>query len=279
MAHDVTLPVPGAPDLVTRTVLTKTLWEARRSVIGWPLAVAAIGAVYAAFWPAMDTPEMQEAMASFPPELLDAMNYNDLATPEGYVGSAVYGLLAAVLVIVMAVLHGSRAVAGDEEDGLLDLVLAHPVGRARLALERFAALAVLLVLTASALWVIMTVLTGPAKLTGITPGEFAAASTQLLCFGLMHGAVAYAVGAATGRRGLAVSAASGVAVLGYLANGVLPQVEGLAWTRDLSPWDWYVGASPLRTGLSVADCGLLLAVAAVLVAAGTRWFTRRDVGV
>jgi ABC-2 type transport system permease protein len=273
------LPVPGAPDVVTRTIATKTLWENRRGLVGWPLAIAAVGAVYGGFWPSMNTPEMQEAVRSFPPELLEALSYNDMTTPAGYIGSAVYGMLAAVLVTVMTIMQGARAVAGDEEDGLLDLLLAHPVRRSRVALERFAAVAVTVVLAAIALWLVMIGLSGPAHLDGISVGAFAAASVQLTLFGLTHGAVAFAVGAATGRRGLAVATASAVAVVGYLANGVLPQVRSLAWTRDVSPWHWYVGGAPLRHGLQLGDCGLMLAVTIALVALGTWLFTRRDIGV
>ena len=38
---------------------------------------------------------MQQAMASYPKALLEAMNYTDLASATGYVGSAVFGMLGA----------------------------------------------------------------------------------------------------------------------------------------------------------------------------------------
>jgi ABC-2 type transport system permease protein len=47
----------------------------------------------------------------------------------------------------------------------------------------------------------------------------------------------------------------------------------------VTPWNWFLGGVPLRNGLQVADCGLLLAMTVVLVATGTWVFTRRDVGV
>jgi len=60
-----------------------------------------------------------------------------------------------------------------------------------------------------------------------------------------------------------------VAVLAYLANGVFPQVQGLVWTREASPWRWYLGGEPLKHGLQAGDSLLLLVVTVVLVAAGT----------
>jgi ABC-2 type transport system permease protein len=262
-----------------RNVLTKTLWDARRSLLGWALAISVVAAMYAAFWPTVNTPEMQQALRNYPEGVLEALNYDDLTSAAGYLGSSVYGLLVPLLVAVFAIAFGTRAVAGDEEAGTLDLLLAHPVGRTRLALERFAALAAALVLVGALLWLAMLAIAGPAELEGVTAAELAATSTQLVLFGACLGALAFAIGAATGRKTLALGASAGVAVLAYLANGVFPQVEGLAWTRDVSPWHWYLGGEPLKNGLQTGDALLLLAVTAVLVAAGTWRFNRRDVAV
>lgn len=279
MSREATLPVPGAPDVVTRSILTKTLWENRRGLAGWVLSITAVGAMYAAFWPTINTPEMQQAMRSYPQALLEAMNYTDLTSAAGYIGSAVYGLLVAALVAVLAIMQGARAVAGEEEDGVLDLLVAHPVSRVRIALERFAVLVVTMLLTATVLSVVMIAISGPAQLEGISATGYLAAGGQLALFGLAVGSVAFSVGAATGRRGWAIAAASVVTVLGYLANGVFPQFEPLRWTRDISPWDWYLGGTPLRNGLQLADCGLLAALTVVLVAVGVWAFNRRDLGV
>jgi ABC-2 type transport system permease protein len=262
-----------------RNVFTKTLWDARRALLGWVLAISAVAALYAAFWPTVNTPAMQQALGNYPEGLLEAFNYTDLTSPAGYLASSVYGLLVPLLVAVLAIALGTRAVAGEEEAGTLELVLAHPVGRTRLALQRFAALAAALTLVGVVLWLAMLAVAGPAELEGVTAAELAAASTQLVLFGACLGALAFAVGAATGRKALTLGASAGVAVLAYLANGVLPQVQGLAWTRELSPWHWYLGGEPLTNGLQAGDALLLLAVTLVLVAAGSWRFTRRDVAV
>ncbi|MEZ5095705.1 MAG: hypothetical protein R2731_06055 [Nocardioides sp.] len=51
---------------MTRTVLAKTLWESRRSVLGWTLAIAGVGATYAAFWPSIDTPRCSRRWPATP---------------------------------------------------------------------------------------------------------------------------------------------------------------------------------------------------------------------
>jgi ABC-2 type transport system permease protein len=262
-----------------RNVFTKTLWDARRSLLGWALSISAVAAMYAAFWPTVNTPEMQQALGNYPEGVLEALNYDDLTSPAGYLASSVYGLLIPLLVAVFAIGYGTRAVADDEEAGTLDLLLAHPVSRTRLALQRFAALAAALVLVGAVLWLAMLAIAGPAELAGVSAAEFAAATAQLVLFGACLGALALAIGAATGRKALALGGSAGVAVLAYLANGVFPQLEGLEWTREVSPWHWYLGGEPLKNGLQAGDALLLLAVTAVLVAVGTWRFNRRDVAV
>ena len=262
-----------------RNVFTKTLWDARRALLGWALAISAVAVMYAAFWPTVNTPEMQDALRNYPQGVLEAINYDDLTSPAGYLGSSVYGLLIPLLVAVFAIAYGTQAVAGDEEAGTLDLLLAHPVSRTQLALQRFAALTTALALVGVVLWLGMLAIAGPAELADITAAEFAAATVQLILFGACLGALAFAVGAATGRKTLALGVSAGAAVLAYLANGVFPQVQGLEWTRDLSPWHWYLGGEPLTNGLQTSDALLLLGVTVVLVAAGSWRFNRRDVAV
>ena len=262
-----------------RSVFTKTLWDGRRSLLAWTLAVAAVAAMYASFWPTVNTPDMQKAMASYPQGMLEALNYDDLATAAGYVGSSVYGLLIPLLLAVFAIAYGTRAVAGDEEAGMLDLLLAHPVSRTAAALQRFGALVTALAVIGAVLWLAMLAVSGPGQLDEISAGEFAAATVQLALFAACVGALAFAVGAATGRRALAIGVTAGVTVLTYLANGVFPQVEGLAWTRDGSPWHWSMGGEPLKYGLQAGDSLLLLGTTAVLVAVGTWAFNQRDIAV
>jgi ABC-2 type transport system permease protein len=264
---------------VLRNVFGKAIWDARRALVGWALAIAAVAAMYAAFWPTVNTPDMQKAMASYPRAVMEAFNYTDVASAAGYLGSSVYGLLVPLLVAVFAITYGTRAIAGDEEAGTLDLVLAHPVSRTKVALQRFAALAAALGVIGVVMCLAMLAISRPAQLDGISAGEFAAATFQLALLGACFGGFAFAIGAATGRKAFAIAGTAGVAVLAYLANGVFPQLKGLDWTRDISPWHWAIGGEPLKHGLQVGDSLLLLATTAVLVALGTLAFNRRDVAV
>jgi ABC-2 type transport system permease protein len=262
--------------VLLRNVFTKSLWDARRSLPGWTVAIVAVALMYAAFWPSVNSPAMGDALAAYPEGVLNALNAGDLTTAPGYLGGAVYGLLVPLLVAVFMIAAGARCVAGDEDAGTLDLVLAHPVSRSRLALQRLGGALTGMAVVAVALLVAMLALRGPFELTTVSPAGFLAINLHLALFGGVFGALAFAVGAATGSRGLALGASAAVAVLAYLANSVFPQVAALAWTRSSSPFHWYLGGEPLVHGVQWGGVAASLAATAVLAAVGTVLFVRRD---
>lgn len=262
-----------------RSVFGKALRDQRRSFVGWSIAVAAVGVLYAAFWPLMVTPEMKAAMDAFPPALLEALGYDDITTAAGYVGSTTFGLLGPALIIVFAAATGGSAIAGEEESGRLDLILAHPVSRWSVALQRFAAIVAGMLLVGVVLAAALVAISGPAQLDDIGTANLVAASLHLAVFGIFFGAVALGVGAATGRRSFVYAAIAVVAIGGFLANNLAPMVDEIAFLRDISPFHFYEGGEPLRNGLQVADVGVLIAASAVLVTLGCAIFDRRDVAV
>jgi ABC-2 type transport system permease protein len=262
-----------------RNPFTKALWDGRRSLLGWALAIAGVTVLYSAFYPSMRNPQLSQAMASYPESMRKAFHMQDMASAAGYLGSTVFGILVPILVVIFAIAAGSRAVAGDEEAGTLDLLLAHPVGRIRLLLSRFAALIVQLLLINAAAFVALLAISGPAQLSGVSVAEFGAVVLQVALLGVCFGALAIAVGAATGRRALVFGVGAGVAVVAYFADSVAPQISGLSWLQKASPFHWYAGGEALRSGLQLGGCALLIGVAAILVALGVAAFRGRDLAV
>ena len=260
-----------------RNVFAKTLRDQWRGIIGWSLGIAGVGALYASFYPSMANPDMAAAMEAFPEGMLDALGFTDITTPAGYLGGTTFGLLGPVLMIIFASTFGARAIAGEEEAGRLDVVLAHPVARWSLLLQRAAALLVAVTLAGLTVFVIITAASGPAQFGEIGVSNLAAASLQLVLLGAFFGALALAVGALTGRRSLALATVASVGILTYVANTLGPSVEGLAWTRDVSPFRYYSGGQPLINGWQVGDGLVLVAVAVVLIAIGVAGFARRDI--
>ncbi len=260
-------------------VFTKALWDQRRGILGWAVGIAAIGVLYAAFYPLINTPSMQQAINSFPPGMLDAMGFTDMTTPAGYLGATTFGLLGPLLMIVFGTAWGSRAIAGEEESGRLDLVLAHPVSRWSVLLQRTLAGLAALTVAGLALCVALIVASRFADFSQLSIMDIAAASLQLVLLGALFGALALAVGAASGRRGLAIGVVAIVGVIAYFGNTLGPSLDLTAWLRDVSPFHYYSGGEPLRNGFQLIDALVLLVTSIALVVLGGLAFDRRDVAV
>lgn len=261
-----------------RDTWTKTLWDQRRTLLGWAIGFALVSLIYGGFYPFAATPEYEELIDSMPPGLAEAFGWDDIASPAGYLGSTVYGILGPVLAIVMGIGLGSRAIAGSEEDGSLELLVTHPISRTSVVLQKAAALAIAMVGAGIVVFLAIIAIRGPIELD-IVWTNIAAASVNLALMGMFFGAVAVLAGAITGRKGLAVGITAGVAVFAFLANGVAPQVDALAWMQNISPFYWANGTDTLRDGFDPLFTLLLLGSAAAALAASVVTFNRRDIGV
>jgi ABC-2 type transport system permease protein len=172
---------------------------------------------------------------------------------------------------------GARAIGGSEEAGTLELLLANPVTRGRALLERYLATFALLAGLVAVFTAALLVLGPPfGALEGVATADLLWACAAVYALGLLHGSLAFAIGAAAGRRGVAVAVATAVAVAGYLVETVLAAAGDLGIVRQLSPWHWYLDHNMLAEGATPAAVALPLVVTAALLAASWVIFQRRD---
>lgn len=267
-----------------RTVTGKTVWD-RRSSLGWWIGgMAAFTSLLLAVYPSiadLGGEAFRQLLEAYPRALLALFGITDpeaLLTGPGFVSSRIHGSIGLAAILVLAISSGAGTLAGEEARGTLDLVATTPVRRRRLVLGKSAGLA--LVLIAVVVGGVAVPLGAGAPLVdlGLDTEGLLAGNLGLLLIAFLHGALALAVGAATGRRGLAAGTAVAAALAAHLLNGFGSFVSALEPLRPWSPFYWYAGPShPLARSLGWHH-GALLAVAVVLVAAAVPLFERRDLG-
>jgi ABC-2 type transport system permease protein len=263
---------------VLRNVFSKAVWDLRRSLLGWGIGFALVTLLYAAYYPTLQSSDVNALLDSYPQALKEAFNLTDFSSAAGYLNSSVFTILAPLLMLVFSTAVGSRAIAGDEEAGTLELQLAHPVSRISLLLQRFAALAAAIVVAAAAVLLALLAISAPAHL-GLGVTKLAAMCLHLALLGLCFGTLALMVGAWAGRRSLVLAVTATIGAATYIANSFLAQIDALAWTRRVSPFYWYGTGEPLRNGVQLGDAGVLLAASLALLTAGALVFNRRDIAV
>jgi ABC-2 type transport system permease protein len=236
------------------------------------LALVAVLLVVGALYPAVGH---SFGKLKLPKGVSDLLGGADYATVTGWFRSEIGSIYGPLLIAAMAITAAAATTAGEEEDRILALVLAHPVKRSQLVAAKAAAITTEVLIIAFAAFV---GLIGGVALAGggISLGHIAAYSVHLACFGLATGAIAVALGAGTGRRALAVGTAAAVGVAGWLINGFAPLVPAIAWLKYLSPFYYYAAHDPLTRGIDVGDLAVLAVLAAVLTVAGVARMERRD---
>jgi ABC-2 type transport system permease protein len=264
-----------------RDVLVEVRWQLarrRRSLLGWAFALAAVAGIYIPFYPAMGGPELQAIVDTLPAELIAALGYDRIGTPEGYLTSTVFGLLGPVLLTVFAVGLGARTVAGEEEDGLLELAASAPVRRDVLLAGRIIAMHTQVAVLALVTFGVTVVLSSVIDL-GVPAARIAAASLGLNLLGIAFATVTLAAGAVSGRRAVAVAVGSGVAVTSFVANALSGVVARGDLLERLSPFSWYLAGDPVAQGVPLGGYMLLGVLTFVAWGAALVRFPRRDLGV
>ncbi|WP_280233849.1 ABC transporter permease subunit [Nocardia cyriacigeorgica] len=252
-----------------RTVFTQTLKDQRRGLIGWSAGLAVVPTLYL---PSYESLKEQGSLDIQQNSMYDAMGLSDFASGTGFLNSTVYSLMGLLLMLIFAVTIATRS-ATQEENGTLDLLLAQPISRNSLLLQRFAALATQIAIVTAVLTVSVIAGANAGKLD-VETGNIIAASAGLGLLALLTGTVALLVGAATGKRSLALGVAALLAVGGYLANNL-----GGDWLRKLSPFYYANGDSPLVNGWNGMHLAVLAAAAAAALVLAVVSFDRRDLAV
>ncbi len=239
--------------------------------------LVAITATYTFF---VDQQEAYESLLENYPEALLAMfgveSGAALFSPDGYLTSQAFGWLVPLLALVLAIGLGAAAVAGEEEARTMDLLLALPVTRTAVIVQKAAAMVVLLVVLGAAIFA-GTALGALVIDMELSMLDLASASLGGALLGLVFGTLALALGAATGKRGVSLGVASGAALVSFLVQTLAPIVDWLEPAHPLTPFYYYASNQPLVNGLHLGHAAVLVGLSAVFVTVAIISFRRRDV--
>ncbi len=210
-----------------------------------------------------------------PDALLAMVGFADMGTPEGWYQTEHFSVMGPIAAIAITVIIGARGLAGEERSRTMGLLLASPVSRSRVVLEKAAAMAVHAAVVGFVMW-LSTMLGSVLGGLGMSPLDVAAASLLLTLLGLVFGGVALALSAATGRVKVAVYGSSVLALGLFLVNSLLQLNASIAGWARWSPFYYYLTSDPLREGLRWSHAAVLAGLAAAMVALAVWAFEHRD---
>ena len=266
--------------MIQAFVLRRGLLDQRRSLAAWGGGLVALAVMYLAFYPTIHSSgvNIQQLLEQLPKPVRDAflgagVDYN---SPTGYLGTELFAFLLPALLLVVAILAGSRALAAEESNGTIDLLLATPVSRRRLVTEKALATVMPVFGLAVVVWVAVAAI-GPAFGITVSLVSLLVAVIAVALMATGFGAIALTVAGAAGRRGLGAGAAGALAVGCYALNALgsaVPAVQGV--TNVISPFHWSGGPGVLVNGVPWGGFVALTALPLVAYALGLILYQRRD---
>ena len=261
------------------SMFAKGIRDQGRSLLAWVLGIAAYVALLCAIYPAVykSAGSLDQYIQNLPAAFRNAFlgGVVDLTSPTGFIDTEMFSFMGPVLILIFAIGIGARVVAGEEEAGTLDMVLACPVSRRSVILQKFAVLTVMVTTLAAALFASLLVGTQAAGMS-ISAGRLFQGSVLLGLLGLVFGSVAFIAAAASGRRVVGIAAGGGLAWVLYLLNALGQLVHSLNGFRVLSLFYYYGGAAPLRRGLDVANVAVFVLITLLALGGALIAFQRRD---
>ena len=237
------------------------------------LTAILIGVLYK-FMP-MDT--MTSLIENFPEAevFLAAFGGGGFDSPEGFFKLEIFSLMAPAVLILVGIVVGTKALSGEESRNTMGLLLANPVRRSRIVLEKTLAMIVCCVVAG-----IVTFLgTAAGSLLGrLNMDMDNIAAICLLCtlLGMVFGTFSLFLSALTGQGKMASFGSTGIALVAYLTYSFLPLSENLAGYVKWSPWYYFLGNDPLVKGIDWWHAVVLAVTALVLVIFSVYFFQRRD---
>ena len=258
----------------TRAVFVKTLTDQRRGLIGWGTGVGGTVLLMSAMWPSFSDIDFDALLDQYPKGLMEVFNVADMSTPIGFLNAEVFSLMLPIMFVVYAIGRGARLIGAEEEDGTMEVLATTPITRRALLVGKAGGLMTGVAALGAVLWA-CTILS--SLLFGLNIGLLdslnGVMATTLL--GIEFGLISLAAGAATGRRGLAVGIASGLAGASYVLYVAGQLLDSLKPYRKLSPFYQAISGGPLAPSLPMMVV-VMPVVGLALFAASIPVFDRRD---
>jgi ABC-2 type transport system permease protein len=250
----------------------------RGQIIGWCIGVALYSIMMVLLFPTVTQIEdLTVLYASFPEEMM--VFFGDILiinTPRGYLDTYFFAYMQ-LIIGILAISTGASLLVGDEERGILDLVLAHPVSRTALFWGRLLALAAALIIVLSVAWLSWAI-PAPSVELELSWIELLQPFLPLFAVLMLFAALALLLSMLLPAGRIAGMLTGALLVGNFLLSGLSQISKDLEPFMDFTPLRYYQSGQAVE-GLNWSWLAGLLAATIVLSAGAWLLFRRRDIRV
>lgn len=262
-----------------RSVFTLGLFEKRFFTLGWLIGLGVLSALIVVFFPSLSSQGALDAMVAGMPKEFEGFigDLADLRNFSTYLASQLFDIRSSIIVGVLAVLLGVSLGAADESSGRLRTVLSLPISRTSYLLQKLLVLVVVMGVAtlgfAGGIYATMPFVEG----TDLPHDVLWQLIGMTWLLGVALAAIPFAIGLATGSKGLATIVGVLVIAASYLVSVIGMAVD---WIADIEPFTPFYYFSPLevvKEGISWAHIVVLAGVVVVAVLLALLRFRKRDI--
>jgi ABC-2 type transport system permease protein len=262
-------------------ILSNSLSRFRGQILGWGLSLGLLAGLMTLFYDtiAEQKENYMKLMSDYPKELLAFFSTGsvmEMFTPSGYLNLEFFSYMT-IIIGIFVVVGGGGLLAGDEENGTLDLILAHPISRTVLFAGRSLAFLIATIAILALTW-LGFVLAVPGTMMEVSAGELALPLVSLFGILALFGALAVMLSMLLPSKRMAAMT-SGILLVGcYFLNALAQLDDVLEPIAKLLPFRYY------RGGLAIDDMnwgqwGVMLFISALFIIVAWWRFERRDIRV
>lgn len=253
----------------------------RTAIIGWGIGMAIFAAYIIVLYP-----QFAEPMQAF--NLDDIALYQvlgdfaDMASFKGFITAEVFTFLP-ILLGIYAIVNGTGTLAGEEDNGTLEPLMALPLRRWQIVLSKGLALGIalllILLIVGIASIIAMTTLPSDVDTSGIASGDIILATVATWPIVAFFAAISLFLAAFLPTRRIAALTATAVLITSYFGNNLANFVDLLADIQFLFVFGYYDVKSVLEGNVNSGDLLFTVALTIFFLALAVLCFQRRNVTV
>lgn len=256
-----------------------TLRKLRGSIIGWTIGLVLYDWMISSFYSSIGNlaDQMTILLESYPKELMAFFpSIEEFGSPVGYVDTY-FSSYMTLIIGIFAIGTCAKLIVGDEENGILDLLIAHPISRTKFLWGRFLAFVTATVIILIGSWLGWAI---PAKGAGLELSTLDFLLIMVPLFGILilFGSIALLLSMVMPAARLASGLTGALLVGNFLLIGMSSLNENLLPFFEVTPLYFYQGAKFIEDpnwgwigGIMGVSMGFLLLAWAI--------FQRRDIRV
>lgn len=263
------------------TIFRYALSRYRGQILGWGISLGLLSLFLAGFYNTIASQKEYylKLIENYPKEMMAFFGTNEaleMFTPAGYLNLEYFSYMT-IIIGIFAIMAGSGILAGDEESGTMDLVLAHPVSRATLVIGRTLAfvLAMIAILVINWIGFLISI---PGSGLGLNMLEIGRPFISLFSVLLIFGSLALVLSMLLPSRRMAAMTSGILMVASFFVTALARLDENLENLSKISPLNYYQGGMAIE-GLKWKWVVGLVGFSILFVLIAWWRFERRDIRV